>query len=95
MVVDPLVAVFVGLLVAVVVGPLVVVVVHRRRLFSFFIYVAIEKKEMFFFVLLLEMASKDNGESRHMIVAKAEKEAGYAIVAKSKEVVEAGSATVT
>ena len=39
------------------------------------------------------MAYEEDDEARHMIVVK-EEEAGYAIVAKAKEVVEAGSATV-
>ena len=40
------------------------------------------------------MASEDDNEARHTIVAMEEEEAGYAIVAKVKEVVEAGSATM-
>ena len=44
-----------------------------------------------FFVLLIEMASKDDGEAQHTIVAKEGEQAGYAIMVNTKEVVEAGS----
>jgi hypothetical protein len=62
----------------------------RRHLVSFFLCVT----SIFFFVLLLKMTFEDDDEARHMIVAKEEVEAGCAIVAKAKEVVKAGSATV-
>ena len=37
------------------------------------------------------MASEDNNKARHTIVVKEKEEAGYVIMAKVKEVVEAGS----
>ena len=73
-----------------VVGLRVAVVVRRHRLFPFFLCVA----PIFFFVLLLEMASEDHDEVRHTIVAEEEEEAGNVIVVKAMEVVEAGSAIV-
>ena len=40
------------------------------------------------------MASEDDNEARHTIVVKEKEEAGYVIMAKVKEVVDSGSATV-